>query len=60
VLAKTKKKLAEASNTIELAERRTRVMARELRDVEALPDARAQAALPGLDGDSAGLGSDDV
>ena len=51
VLAKTKKKLAEASNTIELAERRTRVMARELRSVEALPDARAQAVLPGLDAD---------
>jgi DNA recombination protein RmuC len=47
VLAKTKKKLDEASNTIELAERRTRVMARELRAVEALPDERAQALLPG-------------
>ena len=60
VLAKTKKKLAEASNTIELAERRTRVMARELRDVEALPDARAQAVLPGLEADSAAPGTDDA
>ena len=45
VLAKTKKKLDEASSSIELAERRTRVMARELRAVEALPEARAQALL---------------
>jgi len=47
VLARTKKKLDEASNTIELAERRTRVMARELRAVEALSDERTQALLPG-------------
>jgi DNA recombination protein RmuC len=47
VLAKTKKKLDEASSTIELAERRTRVMARELRGVEALPDVHARALLPG-------------
>jgi len=45
VLAKTKKKLDEASNTIELAERRTRVMVRELRTVEALPAERAQSLL---------------
>ena len=38
VLAKTKKKLDEASNNIELAERRTRVMTRELKSVEALPE----------------------
>jgi DNA recombination protein RmuC len=47
VLAKTRKKLDEASSSIELAERRTRVMARELRAVEALPEARAQALLGG-------------
>jgi DNA recombination protein RmuC len=47
VLAKTKKKLDEASNSIELAERRTRVMARELRTVEALPEDRARQLLPG-------------
>jgi len=45
-LAKTRKKLDEASNSIEMAERRSRVMARELRAVEALPEARAQALLP--------------
>jgi len=56
VLARTKKKLDEASNTIELAERRTRAMARELRAVEALPDDRAQRLLP-PDGD--GDGADD-
>ncbi len=48
VLAKTKKKLDEASSSIDMAERRTRVMARELREVEALPDSRAQALLPGM------------
>jgi DNA recombination protein RmuC len=46
VLAKTKKKLDEASNNISEAERRARVMSRELKSVEALPDARAQALLP--------------
>ena len=48
VLAKTRKKLDEASNTINLAETRTRAMARQLRGVEAMPDARAQQLLPGL------------
>ncbi|MEO7010117.1 MAG: DNA recombination protein RmuC, partial [Caldimonas sp.] len=46
VLAKTKKKLDEASKTIDAAEVRTRAMARSLRDVEALPDERARALLP--------------
>jgi DNA recombination protein RmuC len=46
VLAKTRKKLDEASNSIGLAERRTRVMARELRAVEAMPEERVQAFLP--------------
>ena len=46
VLAKTKRKLDEASNSIDLAERRTRAMSRELRTVESLPEARAQALLP--------------
>jgi DNA recombination protein RmuC len=45
VLAKTKKKLDEASSSIDMAERRTRAMARELRAVEALPEARAQVLL---------------
>ncbi|OWQ48534.1 DNA recombination protein RmuC [Roseateles noduli] len=45
VLAKTKKKLDEASNNIELAERRTRVMTRELKSVEALPEDEAARVL---------------
>ncbi|MBT9492703.1 MAG: DNA recombination protein RmuC [Paucibacter sp.] len=45
VLAKTKKKLDEASNSIDLAETRTRAMTRRLKDVEALPDDAAQALL---------------
>ncbi|MCP5285614.1 MAG: DNA recombination protein RmuC [Burkholderiaceae bacterium] len=47
VLAKTRKKLQEAGNTIEAAEVRTRAMARQLRGVEALPDTRAAQLLPG-------------
>ncbi len=49
VLAKTKKKLEEASNTIELAETRTRAMARQLKSVEAMPDTRVQQLLPGAE-----------
>ncbi|MDH5339572.1 MAG: DNA recombination protein RmuC [Rubrivivax sp.] len=45
VLAKTKKKLEEASNTIDQAEVRTRAMARQLRTVEALPDSRVTPLL---------------
>ena len=56
VLAKTKKKLDEASSSIELAERRTRVMARELKSVEALSDTRSQLLLPGAE---AGIPDDD-
>jgi DNA recombination protein RmuC len=47
VLAKTKKKLDEATKTIDAAEVRTRAMARSLRGVEALPEERAQVLLPG-------------
>lgn len=46
VLAKTKKKLDEASNQILSAERRARVMSRELRSVEALPEEKAKLVLP--------------
>jgi DNA recombination protein RmuC len=51
VLAKTKKKLDEASRTIDDAETRTRMMARKLKTVETLPDTHAQALLgqPGPD-----------
>jgi len=45
VLAKTKKKLDEASNTIDLAQTRTRAMTRTLKSVEALPDGAAMLKL---------------
>jgi DNA recombination protein RmuC len=45
-LAKTKKKLDEASNTIDDAQRRTNAMSRQLRNVEALPEQRTQSLLP--------------
>ena len=48
VLARTKKKLEEAGNTIEQAEVRTRAMVRQLRSVEALPESRSAELLPGL------------
>jgi DNA recombination protein RmuC len=47
VLAKTKKKLDEASNSISSVETRTRVMGRALKQVEAMPESQAQALLPG-------------
>ncbi len=59
VLAKTRKKLDEASHTIEQAERRTRVMSRELKAVEALPDARSAQLLPGLAAGGPSLPADD-
>lgn len=46
VLAKTKKKLEEASNTIDAAEVRTRAMSRRLRTVEALPEDQVARVLP--------------
>jgi DNA recombination protein RmuC len=48
VLAKTKKKLEEASNTIDQAETRTRAMQRQLKSVEALPETRVMQLLPGV------------
>lgn len=45
VLAKTKKKLEEASNNLSDAETRTRAMARKLKGVEALPEGPAQQLL---------------
>ena len=58
VLAKTRKKLTEAASSIDAAEVRTRAMTRQLREVEALPDAQAAALLPGLA--EAGASSDEV
>ena len=49
VLARTKKKLDEASSTIDLAQTRTHMMARKLKSVEALSDSRAQVLLPSAD-----------
>jgi DNA recombination protein RmuC len=49
VLAKTKKKLDEASNTIDEAQRRSRVMTRQLKSVEEMSAERAQELLPGFD-----------
>jgi DNA recombination protein RmuC len=45
VLASMKKKLQEASNTIDQAQTRTNQMARKLRAVEALPETHAQQLL---------------
>ena len=53
VLAKTKKKLEEASNTIDEAQKRSRVMTRKLKSVEELDAERAQELLPGFDAGSA-------
>jgi DNA recombination protein RmuC len=47
VLARTRKKLVEATNTIDQAQTRTNVMTRRLKSVEALPEARALRLLPG-------------
>ncbi len=52
VLAKAKKKLEEAGNTLDAAEVRTRAMTRKLKSVEALPDDAAQRML------QLGLGED--
>ncbi len=46
VLARTRKKLEEATDTIDQAQTRTNVMTRRLKSVEALPDARALQLLP--------------
>lgn len=59
VLAKTKKKLEEAGNTISSIETRTRVMGKALRDVEALPDTQAQSLLPGADASAVDVGGDE-
>ena len=45
VLARTRKKLEEATNTIDAAQTRTNVMTRRLKAVEALPEARAMELL---------------
>ena len=49
VLAKTKKKLDEASSAIDAAQTRTNVMTRRLKSVEGLSEVRTQTLLPGTD-----------
>jgi DNA recombination protein RmuC len=53
VLAKTKKKLDEASSTIDAASVRTRAMERKLREVETLPEPQVARLLPALEDDTA-------
>ena len=53
VLAKTKKKLDEASSTIDLAQTRTNVMVRKLKSVEAMSDTQAHVLLPRAESDAA-------
>lgn len=58
VLAKTKKKLEEAANTIDSAEVRTRAMTRKLKSVEALPEEGTQKLLQLGQGDDEGEGKE--
>jgi DNA recombination protein RmuC len=46
VLARTRKKLEEATHTIDAAQTRTQVMTRRLKSVEALPETRTMELLP--------------
>ncbi len=58
MLAKTKKKLQEAQNTIGQTEQRTRVMANRLQSVEALPDPRVRDLFnpdEAIEGDTPGV-----
>ena len=59
VLAKAKKKLAEAGDTLDGAAVRTRAMQRKLKAVEALPDAHVAQLLPGLAAEAPQDGPDD-
>jgi len=58
VLAKTKKKLEEATRTIDQAQTRSRVMTRHLKAVEAMPEGRALALLPAAPGAGAEPGAE--
>ena len=55
VLARVQKKLQEASNTIEDAERRTRVIGKKLKTVQELPATEAESLLLLETGDGAEL-----
>jgi DNA recombination protein RmuC len=52
VLARTRKKLEEATHTIDAAQTRTNVMTRRLKSVEALPEHRALELLPRVEDDA--------
>jgi DNA recombination protein RmuC len=54
VLQKLKKQLAAATNTIDETSKRTRVMSRKLREVEALPEAESEQLLELPSGEVAG------
>jgi DNA recombination protein RmuC len=58
VLDKTKRKLKEASDTIDDAQTRTNVMSRKLKSVEALPQTQTDLLLPGAE--AAGVDEDEV
>jgi DNA recombination protein RmuC len=60
VLTKAKKKLDEASNTIDLAHVRTRAMTRTLKSVEGLSDTRTQLLLPREAGEAADAPEEDT
>ena len=60
VLAKTKKKLDEASNTIDQAQTRTNAMTRKLKSVEGLSEPRTRALLPGAETDAQSDGESDI
>jgi len=53
VLDKTKRKLKEASDTIDDAQTRAHVMTRKLKSVEALPQSQTDVLLPGADASAA-------
>ncbi len=59
VLAKTKKKLQEASNTIDKAEVRTRVIERKLRKVQEVPDSDAVTSIGENEGANDALEQDE-
>ena len=58
VLDKTRKKLQEASNTIDQADTRSRAMVRQLRSVEAMPDGPAAQLLAGIGRSEADVADD--
>jgi len=60
VLAKTKKKLDEASSTIDQAQTRTNAMTRKLKSVEGLSEPRTRALLPGAEADVQSDGESDI